>query len=121
MKTQIRFAGLDDGGVFGRRNLLGASFLEWWVPLLAQHWLQGGSTSSGTVDVRVPLACSCGLPPPMKFERPSRSFGSDFLSEDVDRAVVVLAVAVVLVSSGSVPDLVDLSSVASCAVLPVFL
>ena len=56
----------------------------------------------------------------MKFERPSRSFGSDFLSEDVDRAVVVLAVAVVLVSSGGAPDLVELGSVAMFSVFAGF-
>jgi hypothetical protein len=41
-------------------------------------------------------------------------FGFDFLSGAVDRAVVVLAVAVVLVSSGGAPDLVQLGSEALC-------
>ena len=54
----------------------------------------------------------------MKLEGPSRLC---FLSWDMDRAVVVLAVAVVLVSSGGAPDLVELGSAAMCwGVLPVF-
>jgi hypothetical protein len=58
------------------------------------------------------LACKCrwlvlcGRPLATELERPSRSFGSDFLFGDVDRAVVVLDVAVVLVSSGGALDLV---------------
>jgi hypothetical protein len=40
------------------------------------------------------------------------SFGSDFLSGDVDQAPALLAAAVVLVSSGGAPDLVVLGSVA---------
>ncbi|KAK1642371.1 hypothetical protein QYE76_060176 [Lolium multiflorum] len=41
------------------------------------------------------------------------SFGSDFLSRDVDRAVAALAVAVVLVLFGGAPDLVAIGRVAS--------
>jgi hypothetical protein len=48
------------------------------------------------------------------------SFGSDFLSRDVDRAVAALAVAVVLVSFGGAPDLVAIGRVARCVVFAGF-
>ena len=50
----------------------------------------------------------------MKLEGPSRLPRLCFFSWDMDRAVVVLAVAVVLVSSGGTPDLVELGSAAMC-------
>jgi hypothetical protein len=37
----------------------------------------------GSVGARVPLACFLRSSSPAKLERTSRSFGSDFLSEDV--------------------------------------
>jgi hypothetical protein len=47
------------------------------------------------------------------------SFNTDFLSRDMDQAVVVLTVAIVLVSFGGAPDLVELVRVA-CAVFASF-
>jgi hypothetical protein len=47
-------------------------------------------------------------------------FGSDFISRDVDGAVVLLVVAVGLVLLGGAPNLVELGRVAMCAVFADF-
>jgi hypothetical protein len=57
VKTQIRLAGLDDGGVFGRRDLLGGVIFRNIGRLFAMLGLLVGSSSSGSVGARVPLAC----------------------------------------------------------------
>jgi hypothetical protein len=74
-----------------------------------------GLTFSCSVGARVPLACLAACLTPRSLKGLAVSFGSDFLSRDVDRAVVALAVAVVLVPFGGAPDLVYPGRVARCA------
>jgi hypothetical protein len=64
----------------------------------------------------VPLAFFAAYLTPRRLKGLAVSFGSDFLSKDVDRAVAALAVAVVLLSLGGTPDLVDPGRVARSAV-----
>jgi hypothetical protein len=116
VNTQIRLAGLDDGGVFGCRDLvggvifwsLGSHLLSMLAPLV---WVEvfGYRRCASAAGL---LLAACLSPRSLKGL--AVPFGSDFLSRDVDRAVVVLAVAVVLVSFDGAPYLVELGRVAKC-------
>jgi hypothetical protein len=116
VNTQIRLAGLDDGGVFGCRDLvggvifwsLGSLLLSMLAPLVwvAVFGYRRCASAAGL------LLAACLSPRSLKGL--AVPFGSDFLSRDVDRAVVVLAVAVVLVSFDGAPYLVELGRVAKC-------
>ena len=100
---------------------LEASFFGMLGAMLGMLVLLVGSTLSGSVGVRVPLACF-GLPRATKLERPTRSLSAltSFPRTSTNQVVIELAVAVVLVSSGGAPDLVELGSVAMCVVFVAF-
>jgi hypothetical protein len=83
-------------------------------------WPLIGSTPSCSVGARVSFACFAAFLTPRSLKGLAVSFGSDFLSKDVDRIVVVLAVAVVMVPFGGDPDLVDLGRVTRCVVFTGF-
>jgi hypothetical protein len=67
---------------------------------MAMPWLLHGSTFLCSIGARVPLAFFAAYLTPRRLKGLAVSFGSDFLSKDVDRAVAALAVAVVLLSLG---------------------
>jgi hypothetical protein len=85
VKTQTWLAGLDDGGVYGRRVLLGGVIFGVLGATLS------GALATGWVDVFGFRRCaSCrwlasgGLSPPRSLKGLAVPFGSDFLSGDVD-------------------------------------
>jgi hypothetical protein len=111
VKTEIPLAVLDDDGVQRRRNLHGGViFLECWETF-GDAWVDvlgfGRCASAASL-----LLATCLTPQSLKGL--VVSFGSDFLSSDVDPAVAVLAIVVVLVSSGGSPYLVQLGCAAMC-------
>jgi hypothetical protein len=117
VNTQIRSRSLDvvtslEASFFG---VLEATF---WLSMLAPLvWVEVfGYRQCASVAGLLIAACLT----PRSLKGLAVSFGSDFPSRDVDRSVVVLAVAIVLVLFDGASYLVQLGRVAKCVVFASF-
>jgi hypothetical protein len=109
VKSQIWLAELDDGVVFGCRDLLGGIIFIMLGATLDDAWPTGwvdvfGSGLSASATSLLLAACLS----PWRLKCLDISFGSNFLPVDVDQVVIASALsgAIMMVPSSGSPDLV---------------